>query len=79
MAAAYGNVTVVKVLLHRGASPFARDGTGHTPIEDIDDDDEELMDKYGNLVVGIVRQRLCRRWQDTRETLRRAMESRCGQ
>jgi hypothetical protein len=76
MAAAYGNLTAVKILLYRGANPFARDNTGHTPIEDIDDDDKELVDKYGNAVVGIVRQRLYKRWQETREVLRRAMEPR---
>jgi hypothetical protein len=79
LAAAFGNVTAVKVLLHRGAGPFARNGNGHIPIESIDDDDEELLDKDGNVVVGLVRQRSYRRWRDTREVLRRAMEPRCGQ
>jgi Ankyrin repeats (many copies) len=74
LAAAYGNVTAVKVLLHRGASPFVKDGTGRTPIEGIEDDDGEVWDIHGNVVVGIVRQRSLRRWRDTRQVLRRAMD-----
>ncbi|KAF5720739.1 serine threonine kinase, partial [Fusarium mundagurra] len=58
MAAAYGNLTAVKILLRRGANALARDSHGQTPIEVMIDDDEELIDRDGNVVVGIVKQRL---------------------
>lgn len=75
MAAAYGNLTAVKILLRRGANALARNSDGQTPIEAMIDDDEELIDRDGNVVVGIVKQRLCKRWQQTRELLRQAMKT----
>ena len=74
LAAAYGNITAVKVLLRRGASPVVTDKHDKRPIDDIDDD-EEVINTDGNVVVGIVRQRLLKRWHDMKEVLRRAMES----
>jgi ankyrin repeat protein len=74
LAAAYGNVTAVKVLLHHGANPFVEDASGQTPIEHVDGDDDEVMDIHGNVVVGIVRQRSLRRWREACEVLRQAME-----
>ncbi|KAH8692514.1 ankyrin repeat-containing domain protein [Phaeosphaeriaceae sp. PMI808] len=73
LAAAYGNITAVKVLLRRGASPTVTDKDDGRPIDDIEEG-EEIIDKYGNLVVGVVRQRLLRRWRHAKEILRRAIE-----
>ncbi|KAF2680891.1 ankyrin [Lentithecium fluviatile CBS 122367] len=73
-AAMYGNVTAVKVLLRHGADPWVRDKMGSRPVDDVDDDGE-LVDVNGNEVVGIVRQRLLRRWRETRVVLREAMQS----
>jgi len=71
IAAAFGNVTAVKILLRRGANPFLTDKNGNALIDLIpDDDDEDRHEGAG----GLVKQRSNRRLHDLRQVFHRSME-----
>jgi len=70
IAAAFGNVTAVKILLRRGANPFLTDKNGNTPVDLIPEEDDE--DRYEGRV-GLVKQRSVRRLHDLRQAFHQAM------
>ncbi|KAF3910478.1 Ankyrin-2 [Dactylellina cionopaga] len=74
LAAASGNVTAVKILLQRGANPFTVDAQGDTPIDQVTDDGQEIVDIDGNVIQGILRQQLLTRWREIRQILWLAMK-----